>query len=72
MVAAPYLLDESDVLAEPVQVQLVNRTPVQLDGPRLGVVPPLNQSDDRALPRARLSLEILAEGYDIGLQITYH
>jgi hypothetical protein len=53
------LLYETDILAQPVQVELVNGATIQLNCTRLGVVPSLNKTYDCALSRTRLTLKEL-------------
>ena len=53
---ATYLLDKPDIFPEPVEIQRVDRPPVQLDGPGRGIVPSLKQADDGALAGTALAL----------------
>lgn len=51
-----YLLNKADVFSEPVEVQLVNGTAIQLDGSGLGVIPPFDQTNNSTLTRTTLTL----------------
>ena len=44
-----YLLYEPDSFAKPIEVELVYRLPVELDGTGCGIVPSLNEPHDRRL-----------------------
>jgi hypothetical protein len=44
-----HLLHQPDILSKPIEIELVDRAPIERDSTRLGVVPSFQEADDCAL-----------------------
>lgn len=64
------LLDEPDILAKPIEVQFVDRLAVEFDRAGLWIIPPFDQSNNRALAGTGLALGlinfVILEFYELG------